>query len=102
MIAMQLLNVLEAGLTLLGVGLTFVVILTIAHARLKVQQDPTVEAILNVLPGANCGGCGLAGCSAYAEAVAADHGLLGKCGPGGEALVRQIASILGIEAAAAA
>ncbi|MBN1846607.1 MAG: 4Fe-4S binding protein, partial [Sedimentisphaerales bacterium] len=53
-------------------------------------------------PGANCGGCGLAGCSAYAEAVAADHGLLGKCGPGGEALVRQIASILGIEAAAAA
>jgi len=91
-----------AGATLLGVGLIFVVILTVAHAKLKVERDPTVEAIEAVLPGANCGGCGLAGCSAYAEAVARDHGLMGKCGPGGEALVREIAAILGIEAAAAA
>ena len=80
----------------------FVVILTIANARLKVEVDPTVEAIINVLPGANCGGCGLAGCSAYAEAVAKDHGLMGKCGPGGEDLVREMAAILGIEAAASA
>jgi RnfABCDGE-type electron transport complex B subunit len=91
-----------SGLTLLGVGIVFVVILNIANARLKVEQDPTVEAILNVLPGANCGGCALAGCSAYAEAVARDHGLLGKCGPGGEATVKEIAAILGIEAAASA
>ena len=91
-----------SGLTLLTIGLIFVVILTIAHTRLKVQQDPTVEAILNILPGANCGGCGLAGCGAYAEAVAKDHGLMGKCGPGGEETVRQIAAALGIAAAASA
>ena len=91
-----------AGATLLGLGLIFVIILTIANAKLKVQQDPTVEAILNILPGANCGGCGLAGCSAYAEAVAKDHGLMGKCGPGGEATVHEIAGVLGIEAAASA
>jgi len=91
-----------AGLTLLAMGFVFVLILTIANAKLMVEQDPTVEAILNALPGANCGGCGLAGCSAYAEAVARDHGLLGKCGPGGEATVKAIAAILGIEAAAAA
>ncbi|KPK73628.1 MAG: hypothetical protein AMJ79_15000 [Phycisphaerae bacterium SM23_30] len=91
-----------AGVVLLGVGFFFVVILTIANAKLKVEVDPTVEAILKVLPGANCGGCGLAGCSAYAEAVAKDHGLMGKCGPGGEATVQEIAAILGIEAAASA
>ncbi|MBN2212560.1 MAG: RnfABCDGE type electron transport complex subunit B [Sedimentisphaerales bacterium] len=91
-----------AGVTLLVIGLAFTIILNIADAKLKVQQDPTVEAILNALPGANCGGCGLAGCSAYAEAVAKDHGLMGRCGPGGEALVKQIAAILGIEAAASA
>ena len=62
-------NVGLAGIVLLGVGLFFVVILTIANARLKVEVDPMVEAILHILPGANCGGCGLAGCSAYAEAA---------------------------------
>jgi len=96
------LTVISAGMTLLSLGLIFVIILTIAHAKLKVEQDPTVAAILEVLPGANCGGCGLAGCSAYAEAVAQDHGLMGKCGPGGEATVHEIAAILGIEAAASA
>jgi RnfABCDGE-type electron transport complex B subunit len=91
-----------AGVTMLAMGFLFAVILTIAYAKLKVEQDPTVEAVLKVLPGANCGGCGCAGCSAYAEAVVANHGLMGKCGPGGEALVREIAAILGIEVAASA
>ena len=66
------------------------------------ERDPVVEAIEAVLPGANCGGCGLAGCGAYAEAVVADHALMGKCGPGGEALVHKMAEILGIEATAGA
>lgn len=91
--------VVMSGVALLVLGLVFVTVLTIAYARLKVEQDPRVEAILNVVPGANCGGCGLAGCSAYCEAVVDDHGLMGKCGPGGEEFVHQIASILGIEAA---
>ncbi len=92
----------KAGIILLGIGLLFVIILTIAWNKLKVEKDPTVEAIENVLPGANCGGCGLAGCGAYAEEIVNDHGLLGKCGPGGDALVHQIAAILGIEAEAGA
>lgn len=91
-----------SGVVLLGIGLMFVVILTVAYARLKVEQDPTVEAILDVLPGANCGGCGLAGCGAYAEAVVADHGLMGKCGPGGDELVHKMAEILGIKAGVSA
>jgi len=99
---MELSSVGLAGLVLLGVGLFLVSILNIAFARLYVKPDETVEAFLNILPGANCGGCGMAGCSAYAEAVAKDHGLMGKCGPGGEAAVQAIAAILGIEAGASA
>ena len=95
-------SILFSGLTLLAVGLVFTIVLSVAYAKLRVERDPTVGAIEAVLPGANCGGCGLAGCSAYAEAVMADHGLMGKCGPGGDELVRRIAAILGIEAAASA
>ena len=91
-----------AGVLLGVLGLGFVVVLTIANAKLKVERDSAVEAIEAVLPGANCGGCGLAGCSAYAEAVVKDHGLMGRCGPGGEGLVREIGAILGIEALALA
>ena len=88
----------KAGAVLLVIGLVFVVILTIAWNKLKVEKDPIVEAVENVLPGANCGGCGLAGCGAYAEEIVKDHSLLGKCGPGGDSLVHEIAAILGIEA----
>ncbi len=100
--AISISNVAGAGVTLLVIGLVFVLILSIAYAKLRVEQDPTVEAVLAALPGANCGGCGLAGCGAYAEVVVADHGLMGKCGPGGDTLVREIAALLGIEAAASA
>ena len=95
-------NVGLAGVVLLGVGLLLVAMLNVAYAKLAVKPNPVVEAILGVLPGANCGGCGLAGCSAYAEAVAKDHGLMGRCGPGGDTVVRRIGAILGIEAAASA
>jgi len=91
-----------AGLALLGVGLLLVTMLNIAYAKLRVEADPVVEALLAALPGANCGGCGLAGCSAYAEAVAKDHGLLGRCAPGGSGVVQRMGTILGISAAAAA
>jgi len=91
-----------AGLAVLALGFFFALILNIAYAKLKVQQDPAVEAVLAVLPNANCGGCGQAGCGAYAEAVVKDHGLMGKCGPGGSELVSKIAAILGIEATASA
>ncbi|MCF7958474.1 MAG: RnfABCDGE type electron transport complex subunit B, partial [Phycisphaerae bacterium] len=100
MLAVDATSILKSGGILLLIGFIFVVILTVAYAKLKVEKDPTVEAIEAVLPGANCGGCGSAGCSAYAEAVVADHGLMGKCGPGGDALVHQMAEILGIQASA--
>jgi len=59
--------------------------------------DPRVEAVLAALPGANCGGCGYVGCAEYAQAVVRGEADLSLCAPGGEAVVREIADILGAE-----
>lgn len=57
---------------LAGVGFVAAVILAIASKVFHVEEDPRVEAVLDVLPGANCGGCGYAGCEGYASAVVAN------------------------------
>ncbi len=56
-------------LILFGVGVVAGTILAVASKVFHVEEDPRVEAVLDVLPGANCGGCGYAGCEGYAIAV---------------------------------
>ena len=53
-----------------GLGLLAGVLLTVFSRVFAVKQDERAEKIREVLPGANCGACGYAGCDAYAEAVA--------------------------------
>lgn len=90
-------NAYPAGLTMLGLGTLFAIILLIASEKLKVKIDPKVEQILESLPKIDCGGCGYAGCKAYAEAVAGNPGLLGKCAPGGDKVSAKIAEILNLQ-----
>ena len=59
-------------LTLFGLGLAASIILAVASRVFFVKEDPRVEAVLEALPGANCGGCGFAGCEGYANAVVND------------------------------
>ncbi len=61
--------VLTSILTLFGLGLVAAIILAAASRVFYVEEDPRVEAVLDALPGANCGGCGYAGCEGYAIAV---------------------------------
>lgn len=56
-------------LALLGVGAVAAVLLAVASQLLRVEENPLVELVAESLPGANCGGCGFAGCEAYAAAV---------------------------------
>lgn len=58
--------------TLFSIGVVASAILGLASRVFYVEEDPRVEAVMDVLPGANCGGCGYAGCSGYAEAVVVD------------------------------
>ena len=76
---------------LFGLGLAF------ASKIFHVQMDPRIEKVLLALPGANCGACGKAGCSALAEAIAGGDASLTSCPPGGEEASNKIADILGLE-----
>lgn len=85
-----------AGLTMLGLGTGFAIVLLIASIKLKVEVDPKVDAIFQALPKLDCGACGYAGCGQYAKAVLNDAELLGKCAPGGSETAAKIADILNL------
>jgi len=101
---MLLANILElwsnawpAGLIMLGLGGAFAIVLLIASLKLKVEVDPKIEQIREVLPGLDCGACGFPGCGQYAKAVMENPDLLGKCAPGGTAASAKIADILNLQ-----
>ncbi len=70
--------------------------LAIASKIFYVYVDPLVEAVDDALPGANCGGCGYAGCGANAEAIVAGKSPPDSCVAGGEYLAETIAGLLGL------
>ena len=81
------------------VGLFVGLFLGVAAIKFKVTVNPKEEEVLNALPGNNCGGCGYAGCSALAHAIANNEAMVNACPVGGEKTGRQIASIMGVEEA---
>lgn len=80
-----------------GLGLLAGSGLAYASKKLVSKIDPKVEVILEVLPGANCGACGFAGCSGLAKALVEERAQANGCIPGGEGVANQVASILGVE-----
>ena len=76
-------------------ALIFAGILAVASRAFAVSEDPRIEQIANMLPGANCGVCGYAGCRGYAEAILKHNAELDKCGPGGPAFVEAVSKLLG-------
>ena len=88
--------------TMVFLATAFGLVLGWANVKFRVRQDPRVEAVLDALPGANCGGCGVVGCADYAKAVVEGALPPDKCTVGGPAVAQEIADILGIEAAESA
>lgn len=81
------------------VGIFVGLFLGAAGIKFKVEVDEREEAVLNALPGNNCGGCGYAGCSGLAAAIAKGEADVNACPVGGEPVGKKIASIMGVEAA---
>ncbi len=81
-----------------GVGLTFGTLIALANAKLKVWEDPRIDAVEEVLPGANCGACGLAGCRAFAEAAVKGEVAPAGCTVMGEEDREDVATVLGVAA----
>jgi len=84
------------------IGLVSAVILSVASKFFAVEVDERFTDLRAALPGANCGGCGFAGCDDYANALVADNTLsCSKCPVGGADVAAQLAEILGVTADAA-
>lgn len=79
-------------------GLLIGLFLGAAGIKFKVEVDEKEEAVLAALPGNNCGGCGFAGCSGLAAAIAKGEAEVNTCPVGGEAVGNKIAEIMGVEA----
>jgi len=73
------------------------VILGYAAIRFKIEGDPLVAEIEAVLPQTQCGQCSFPGCKPYAEAIATGKADINQCPPGGEAGVKALADLLGLE-----
>ena len=87
---------LAATLSLTMLGLFLGAFLGIAARVFRVESNPLVEEINNLMPGSNCGNCGYPGCRAAAEALVKGRAAVTLCPPGGKALIAQLATKLGM------
>lgn len=82
------------------IGIVGAVILVVAAKFFAVEEDERIGQVAAVLPAANCGACGYAGCSDYAKAVVEEGAPVNKCVPGGEKAAKAVAEVMGVEAGA--
>jgi Na+-translocating ferredoxin:NAD+ oxidoreductase RNF subunit RnfB len=81
-----------------GVGLVFATLIAIANRKLKVWEDPRIDVVTGMLPGANCGACGVPGCRAFAEKLVAGEKQPAGCNVANAEVKAQIAGYLGVDA----
>ena len=98
-------NVILTAVIFLGIiALLASVVLYLCSKKFAVKEDPRLPAVLDALPGANCGGCGYPGCSGMADALikganaGSIDGLL--CPVGGQECMAKVADLLGMAVAA--
>jgi electron transport complex protein RnfB len=92
---MNWLSIVTPIIVLGGLGVLFALLLVISSKKFAVEIDPKISAVIDILPGANCGVCGYTGCSGYAEAVVKDTAPVNGCIPGGQKIAEEIARITG-------
>lgn len=76
----------------------FGAILGFAAVKYKVEGDPLVEQVDELLPQTQCGQCGHPGCRPYAQSIVSNGEAINHCPPGGQATINALADLLGVEA----
>lgn len=90
--------VLIAVVLMAVLGLALGVVIGWFAKLFRVETDSRVELVTELLPGANCGGCGKAGCSDFAKSVVAGENPPSKCPVSSSEQISAIAMALGIDA----
>ena len=86
--------------TMVAIGLLAAVVLYFVANKFRVIEDPRIDDVDEILPGANCGGCGYAGCRAFAENLVKAGTMEGfYCPVGGNEVMNKVAPLLGLDAA---
>ncbi|MCC6094509.1 MAG: RnfABCDGE type electron transport complex subunit B [Eubacterium sp.] len=88
-------TILAATLMVGGVGLFVGIFLSFASKAFAVPVDEKEQEIVEVLPGANCGGCGFSGCAALAAAISQGKAPVNACVVGQKPVADKIAAIMG-------
>ncbi|MBN3040121.1 MAG: RnfABCDGE type electron transport complex subunit B [Candidatus Omnitrophica bacterium] len=81
------------------IGFIFALLLALLSKKLKVESDPKVDQVIEILPGLNCGACGFSGCRPYAEAAVKEKKLYNGCLPGGDMVNSRVSKVIGIDPA---
>jgi Na+-translocating ferredoxin:NAD+ oxidoreductase RNF subunit RnfB len=84
-----------------GTGIACGAALAVAARFLSVKEDPRIEKATEILPGANCGGCGYAGCADYAKAIVLNGVAINLCSAAGEEVLALLSEMMGVSATAA-
>ena len=84
-----------------GMGIIFGGLLAFASKIFEVKKDERIPMILEFLPGANCGGCGYAGCSSYAESIVMEGAPINCCPSCNQETLDKIAEIVGADSSTA-
>jgi Na+-translocating ferredoxin:NAD+ oxidoreductase RNF subunit RnfB len=90
--------ILSSVVILGGIGLAFGVIIAVAQRRLYVWEDPRIDGVTDLLPGANCGACGYPGCRAFAEAAVDGVVTPAQCTVMSPDMRTDVAGYLGVDA----
>ena len=95
-------NVIILSIIVLGIiGIVGAAVLYVVAQRFHVHEDPRIDQVEALLPGANCGGCGRSGCRDFAVACVGATTLDGlSCPSSGAAVMKQIGDIVGLTAVA--
>ncbi|MCG8700645.1 MAG: Fe-S cluster domain-containing protein [Bacteroidales bacterium] len=89
-------------LSLSALGVLAAIVLYFVAQKFKVVEDPRIDEVEEILPAANCGGCGYPGCRNFAEVCVKSESLDGLlCPVGGGDVMQAVAKILGMEASVA-
>lgn len=91
----------EAIIIMLGIGAVCGIVLSVASKVFYVWEDPRISQVEYFMAGANCGGCGFAGCSAAAASVVAGKAPPSVCIVAGSEAAVQVAAIMGVDAGTA-